>query len=291
MNENNSDGANNEVVHTSKGPTIKRHLFHPRIRSNGYYSNFRYQKVLQAGYSIRFDCIETVLEWIPRWDVIIGCQYYLTHPSVLHALSKKTCHIVVQYHSWMDHERQRKVLGTRKNFALIKRSYPKLDNLYKGVDIRDALFIALRIPGPKRGLPELIGPPFFGQNLCSLFEGGLGIGVYRHRPRLGQYEKIMHHKFLLGIRRLRVGEKASIGYDQNYEGSLLYGSFNMSVSAKDNLESILVIEDPFYYLYGELLKEFSTILLTGSVTNWSDFIETPQFKKNDRDYPEVILPE
>ena len=216
------------------------------------------------------NCIETILVWLDHFDVVFGMQMNFTHSDILHKLSQKACQIIIQHHSWMDNAEDRKSFGIKRNFALAKKFYPLL-NWKNNIHETPAQKFMERVEA--RSVDET-RTDMFPDN--ELHEKGMGVGIFRHIPRDNEYPALMHHKFLIG----------------NQSGtnvcSVIYGSFNLSNGATNNLESILVWEDN-PKLAKHLHAEMVLACATNYVTTWEDFVQTEKFIENDRDYPNVYV--
>lgn len=213
------------------------------------------------------NCIETVLDWLDKYDIILGMQMNLTHPVVLHKLTQKNCRIIIQHHSWMDCADQRTNSGIKKNFLRAKEIYPLLN--WKNNPEHQMEIVEL--------LNKYAEEDEGDHPARELNERGMGIGVFKHIPRENEFPSIMHHKFLVGS-RLKNGRYSV--------ESVIYGSFNLSSSATNNLESILVWENN-PQLAAHLYTEFVMTCNTSQVTLWEDFVQTRKFIENDEDYPEL----
>ena len=220
----------------------------------------------------RTNCIETILVWLDHFDIVYGMQMNFTHPDVLHKLSQKACQIIIQHHSWMDNAEDRKSFGIKRNFALAKKFYPLLN--WKN-NIHET---------PAQKFMERVEARSVDDNRTEMFpanelhEKGMGVGIFRHIPRDNEYPALMHHKFL-------IGQKSE---PRNNQHSVIYGSFNLSQGATNNMESILVWEDNSklaIHLHAEMILACAT----NQVTTWEDFVQTEKFIENDRDYPNVYV--
>ena len=276
VNPRKSQGINESGVEIDEGWAIKKHVMDAACHQKMHeiyreLQEDKYKSIDQPRFCT--NCIETILDWLDNYDIILGMQFNFTHPDILRKLSQKNCQIIIQHHSWMDCADQRTNSGIKKNFLRAKKIYPLLNwknNSAHQIDIVDALMAQA---------DEALKDSEGGDLLAKLQKKGMGIGVFKHIPRENEYPSFMHHKFLVGM-RLENG--------QINPKSVIYGSFNMSSAATNNLESILVWDE------NELLGMHLTVehwltCNTNQVTIWEDFVQTKEFIENDRDYPELHI--
>jgi len=177
---------------------------------------------------IHFNCIEYLKEWIPRQRNIKGCVYNVADEDILNLLIKtKEVSLVVSYDSeWMDKPNHWK-------FKLLDKYYCML-NVY----------------------------------------------VFHHHKQTRNWPSPMHHKFLIGEEKATQqlefeGLQPKIIRNQGSRGlfdlgrlnsslrwSLIYGSFNMSVTSPESLDSFLVFKENPRLLH--VLEKFCTWILRSS---------------------------
>ena len=267
-----SQGINDAGVFIDQGVTVKKKCISTPVHEmiDKHFENLpdKY-KIPVEQPKFYTNCIETILNWLDKYDIILGMQMNLTHPDILHKLTQKNCRIIVQYHPWMDCANRRTDLGIKKNFLRVKEIYPLLN--WKNNPEHQMEIVEL--------LNKYAKDDEGDHPAHKLNEKGMGIGVFKHIPRENEFDYIMHHKFLVGS-RLKNGRYSV--------ESVIYGSFNLSSSATNNLESILVWENN-PQLAAHMYVEYMVTCNTSQVTLWEDFVRTEKFIENDRDYPNVYV--
>jgi len=211
-------------------------------------NSFALQRCLTCEPLFTGRCYELICDWIPKQELIIGCQYEISDLHILRLLDNTpSLRLILDGGTWLSSTANKAINARywlrKKDWgtALLHASKEGVEiDFIDSIDLQNFL---------KKHYPKAL--------LSS-------IHVYR---KTNEYDH-MHQKWLMGV-----GSRFNQATGQNQvTASLIYGSYNISNNAKSNIESALyfpVISEAFA---NALFDEYANLLLRNNVISLGDWI-------------------